>query len=483
MNVVDYVVLSAFTVPKDYTWDKGMPLETVNTTTTAFTTQSYISGYAPAVKVYFYNDTLPLTGFDNVTYEWNFGDYYNDATNVFALTCNSIIEHIYLMPGIYSVSLKLLQSKTTEEFDITGNSQLCRGRYGIRWFWDELLDGKTTCLTWDETACGARREKWWEDESRCLEKYCKVWAWQDLKTDSSNPVYWDETSTDAEYVKKWSLEANDTICKVNDADYLSTSDSVEQTLIKTHLIEVKELPPIASMYCVTRPVTGYSPFTVQLTPRLCQAGSFPIDRIDWDFGDGSPVKIVSRYTSLTGGEIVHSNAFSLDMLDVRNYDIMHTYKKTSNDYPVFYPSLTCYSANTFTSDSCSIAIGPVALSSVTGQSHLLKVRNTLKGNLYTFDMGEKVTFFSTNENIQTETFEIPVPSNTLRDGYGARGLGYYGNNGLGYPPEYEANCDLQVLILPDNYIATEDSTPTTITDMLSDDGFAILSETNLAFIP
>lgn len=481
--VLDFVALSAYTVPETYTWDEGLPLTTVTNTVTSTTTQSYISGYAPALKVYFFNDSIPDLGFESTTYEWNFGDYYNDTQNIAALSCTSLIEHTYIMPGIYTVSLSLVQSRQTEELDKTGNSKLCRGKYERRWFWDEMLCGKQTELTWDDTACGGRVEKWWDDEIACFEKYCKFWSWNDLKSNSSNPVNWNETSTDSEFVKKWAFEVNDSICKVNEADFLSTLESSGRAIIRTNMIEVKELPPRAGMYCVTRPLTGISPFTVQLTPKSSKCGSFPIDRIDWDFGDGSPVKTISRYTATSGEKVIFNNAFPFDTLDVRNYDVLHTYQRKIGSYPVFYPSLTCYSANTNTSDSCSITIGPVTLSAVSTQTHLLKTRNTLKGNLYTLDLNDNISFFSTNENIKRKEIQPTTPQNRLRDTFGAPPLGYFGNNGQNFPPEYTPDCGTQAVVLPAVFLATEDSTPLTLTDMLSDEGVAILSETNLAFIP
>jgi hypothetical protein len=380
--------------------------------------------------------------------------------------------------------MKLLQTKRRDDFDETGNSKLCLGRYNLRWFWDELNQEKETALTWDDTVIGSPREKNWDDEVECFEKYCKLWTWKDLSTDSSNPVSWDNTASDTLYTKKWMFEGNDTICKVENADFLTSVNTIEQTVIKNFLVEVKEKPPIAGMHCVTRPSGGISPLTVQLTPSLSLCGSFPIERIDWDFNDGSPIKTINRYTvNLSVTDLIYNDAFPLDPLDVRNYDVSHTYVKTKNSYSIFYPSLTCYSANTNTSDSCSIAIGPVSLSSVSTQTALLKNRNTIKGNLYTIDIGNNVGFFTTNEISSSQIVSVNLPSNTIRDTYGQIPFDHYGNTGESYPPSYEPDCSRWTLILPQNYVSTEDSTPTTITDMLSDDGEAILSETLLTFIP
>lgn len=480
----DFIILSADTVPNNYTWDLGIPLETEATLTSAFTTQTYVSGYAPALRVLFYNQSVEEPGFGFKKYDWDFGDYYNDATNNISLPCISLMEHTFVMPGKYNVSLRMIQSKQSEELDQTGNSLLCRGKYDYRWFWEETECEKETALTWDETELGAKYQKWWDDETGCFEKHCRFWSWNDLKTDALNPVSWDGTATDAEYVKKWTFEPNDTLCKVEDARFLTTVNRLEQTIIKTHVVEVIEKPPIAGMHSLTRPVTGIAPFTVELTPRNCQPGSFPIDRIDWNFGDGSPTRTISRYTPPSADDVYYNDQFPDDPIDVRNFDIVHTYNKSKDDYPVFYPSLTCYSANTNTSDSCSISIGPISLPSLTPETTLLKVRNTLKGNLYAIGTNDYVGFVTTNESISTSEPKINVPTNVIRDTYGVANLPFYGNPGDDYTLQYEMSCGGRVFISPPGeYITTEDSTPLDTVDNLGDKGEDILTEEYLTFLP
>lgn len=484
----DFVILSANTVPENYIWDVGPPLQTDTTSTTAFfTSQNYVSGYAPALRVYFYNTSQENKDFKFTTYDWDFGDYYNDFSNKVTLPCNNAaLEHTFVMPGTYTVTLKMLQTKQSQDLDQTGNSLLCRGKYDFRWFWDETSCEKETALTWDEVACGAPYEKWWDDELGCFEKYCKTWSWNDLKTNSLNPIKWNQVAVEEEYVKKWAYEANDTVCKVENAKFLTTIDRLEQTIIKTHIVEVKEKAPVAGMHCVTRPITGISPFDVQLTPRLCKTGSFPIDRIDWDFGDGTPILTLTRYVSPTSDDIIYTDSFPLDSTDVRNYDVIHTYNKGPKDYPVFYPSLTCYSANTNTSDACSIPIGPIYLPSLTPQTNLLKVRNTVKGNLYTISTNDNVSFLTTNNrgNVEDQLPTIKIPTNKINDTFGEPEFTFYGNSGLDFNLEYSTTCIEGVIYIPPgNYITTEDSTPTNISDNLGDEGSIILSEQNLPFLP
>jgi hypothetical protein len=491
----DFFVLCAATVPETYFWDLGVPLETEPTTKALTSTPltEYISGYAPAVDVIFVNGSFSDPSFEFIDYSWNFGDYYHDDNNFVSLSCTAPIKHTFIMPGVYTVTLTHTQSKSREivSFDSTENPEYCRGKYNIRWFWDEL-----TCLTplnspnefaitWNELECGARYEKWWDFEEKCFQKYCKTWSWRDLSTNNDNPeinpVKWSDTISDSEFEKKWMFEANDTICVYrDDFEYLNTVTTEEQIVSKA-IIEVKEIMPVANMLSVSA-TTGTSPFTVQLSPRNCKTGSFPIDRIDWDFGDGTPIKTITRYAPpLETDSVINTGYFISDLEDVRNFNVVHTYTRNKDAYPVFYPSLTCYSASTNSYDSCSITIGPISFEPSITDIHLLKTRNTLKGNIYTFDINRNISLMTSNSFIDTLIPSTTTPFNKIRD---SRFLfqSYYGYDGNSFPQPYTPDCNLQFTVIPRDFISTEDSTPDIITDNLQDDGVPITSEKDVVLV-
>lgn len=482
----DFFVLCAQTVPENYTWDLGTPLLTFPTTELAYTTVSSASGYAPALNVIFGNNSSSDNGYDFVDYSWDFGDYYNDTNNSVSLSCVALVQHTYIMPGRYTVSLKHVQSKGKVELDQTGASLLCRGKYGIRWFWDEL--GLLTvplgvvnpnAITWNETECLSAKAKWWSNETACFQKYCKAWSWYDLATNRSNPVKWSEAESDVIFQKKWAFEANDTICTVNDADFLNTTETIEQNVVKQFIIEVKELPPVASMFSVSGS-TGTSPYTVQLSPRNCKPGSFPIDRIDWDFGDGSPVKTVTRYALPSSIDIVNTGYFISDLSDVRNIDVLHTYIRNKNTYPVFYPSLTCYSSCTNTSDSCCITIGPISLPIVPTDLHLLKSRNTLKGNVYTFAENNNIALTTTTSLVTSIINQPTIPPTTIRDTKNNSQIYFGYQNDNEFPLPYVPDCALQAFLLPNNYIIAENPT---VYGALSSDDVPVKTEADAFILP
>lgn len=427
--IADFSIYSGITVPSNYSWDKGEPIDgSVVTTTTAYSTQTYISGYAPGLKVTFLNQSIEEAKYKLIDYNWNFGDFYNDENNTIALSCLSYVDHTYIMPGKYTVTLLMTQAQKEEDQQpelINPNDLICRGKGGIKWQWNAL--SATNCITWNGAECQqytglpiiSGYDKWWTDELQCLQKYCKLWSWAALKQGyiffspqifpnkpiTDNPVTWKETKYNQNFEKKWMYEAVGNKCKV---DIVNIPAALEQTKILEYAVEVFEIPPSAGISCFTQTAAKNSPLTVRLSPSACIPGSFPIDRIDWNFGDGSPIKIISRYTPLTSdSEIINTKIFSSDPEDIRNFDVLHTYTVNKNSYPIFYPSLTCYSANTNTSDSCSTVVGPILLQPITQDIQLIKSKNTLKGTVYAFNVDKNIVF-TTTANITSNQQTVPV---------------------------------------------------------------------------
>jgi hypothetical protein len=488
----NFVIYNAETVPSNYSWDNGLPFVGINTAN-AYATTSYTSGYAPGLKVLFYNrDSQSDFGFDEISYNWDFGDYYNDTNNNISLSCTSLVEHTYIMPGIYTVSLRHIQSRRRTNLDPSVQARLCLGKYDVNWYWSNLECGKLQQATWDQTMCvppssvTSPRPKWWDSETQCFQRYCKFWSWYDLAnySDSENPIRWSETITDADFEKLWMFENNETNCTAIRAQFLDTVEVKEQNAILPLCVEVIELPPVAEISCTTTPV-GITPHTVTLSPTGCQPGSFSIDRIDWDLGDGTPVFTHTRYAPPSGSNIHYNGKYPSDINDVRNYDIIHTYVRDAKSYPVFYPSLTCYSANTNTKDSCSTTVGPISIPNLSNIV-LVKARNTVRGNLYAFDINNSLAFTTTTPT--TGELLIPlIPKDRLLITSTTTNP-YFGNpNNNLYPPIYTPSCQLlsSDFLPTTDILTTEDNNPNDEDELINpeEDGIPIITDLNFYIEP
>lgn len=475
--ITDFTIVGGETVPETYTWDIGNPLETTPTTTAAFNTVvdvsgtlvPYISGYAPGLKVVFdpFVADLPYTEFANTsaTYIWNFGDYYNSETNTQINTCLAQAEHIYMMPGKYRVSFTNIQTKENQPTE-TGDD-LCFGKHGIGWFWNNLerfVPGTLSALrtnrtTWDEAACDGPKNKWWDAESKCFGSYCKFWSWYALnkaEVGGLNPVTWTETLRDGPFFAFWTTGVNTLVCELFEK---RTLDVTEQTIVKDAIVEVVEKLPVASIQVVTSLLTGTSPFSTQLSPKFIKLGSFPIDKIIWNPGDGTPDITITRYSVPDPNYFVYTNTYFSDPQDPRNYDFVYTYKRNINDYPIFYPSLTCYNAATNSSDSCSVAIGPIELEPIKNDIELLKVKKTTEGNVYGIELDDNISFLTNKPDSNSVIQTTNTPSSPIRK-IQTGSIIYFGNTGENYPPVYTPSCpyvpsepELEYLTLEENDIA------------------------------
>jgi hypothetical protein len=254
------------------------------------TQNNFVSGYAPNLTVWFMDSseahTLPIS-----SYNWNFGDYYDEANNTasvlttsvsgeFDLGCwkmdktNHLISHTYVMPGTYNVTL-CVEASTTSTSD-------------------------------------------------CCAKF--------LEADNSFYVY------------------------------------------------VEEIPPHCGC-TVIDPITGYSPTTIIFNPSSIIPGSFPICRIDWNWGDNTAIETVTRVpfisTSNLGTILTSTSAFSLDTHDPRNFLISHIYTNDTINPQTFNVGLSVYACNTNTIAVCSgIDVGPIlpVYEEVLEPMHLIKSR-------------------------------------------------------------------------------------------------------------
>jgi hypothetical protein len=164
------------------------------------------------------------------------------------------------------------------------------------------------------------------------------------------------------------------------------------------LLSVVEIPPTAYL-SANIPTTNSEnlvfPLTVTITPRYTRTGSFPIEKIVWDFGDGSPLLTRRRWDKTTVSPFLSTGALSADLFDPRNFDVTHTYTKQNTTQFSFYPSITAYVSSTGTTDVCSITIGPVRAEPLTEDFTILQTDLNEDGVVMIGQIGSQATGWKT----------------------------------------------------------------------------------------
>lgn len=223
------------------------------------------------------------------------------------------------------------------------------------------------------------------------------------------------------------------------SQYIPKTDSTREAQIIINTITeitppvqvcvVNEITPVAGLTYIGN-FYGTAPLSVRLTSRTTKAGSLPIDKIVWDFGDGSPLLTVSRYATAENSFLIKSGAFNLDPEDPRNYDPIHIYQRSFNTYAVFYPSITAYSSSTNICDTCSIPIGPIYFPSI-NQINVLKSKQTSYGSFHAIEVNNNISFIRTLSSTNTQTINPTTPPNPIRD-FDNQTVLYNGNPGSDY---------------------------------------------------
>ena len=389
-------ISTAQTLSSNFKWDLSKTAGKVP----AYTSGMFVSGYAPFVAITAVNLSTPSPDALSVTYTWNFGDYYNTTTNLQSLPLSASASHRYVMPGLYTITLTEVMTLETSGAAVNPQTGTCEGLYDINWFWNNLSATSAQATIWNDTALIGAKRRTWNDDLFCIGKYCVDWSWKNLRAFAGNSSFnsaitWRETATDAVYEKLWKFEQNTSIC-ANSTIPAPTITTISQSNIYSNVIEVVELPPVAVLSTSQSPLTAQGSISVQLSPKYTQTGSFPIDRIDWNIGDGSSIKTVWRYVTPDSSFFVYNNALSADSTDPRNYDLIYTYNRTASQ-AVFYPSITAYCASTGTKDSCALTIGPLTLQSpLTATPIIRKSRVVDDMPVHCIDLNQSLYIVTTN---------------------------------------------------------------------------------------
>jgi hypothetical protein len=247
-----------------------------------------------------------------------------------------------------------------------------RERFPLSWQWynffcQSINNPKNTPVTWAQATFQGPEELTWSGTSGpCLEISTNntIWRWDNIKCDTQSnplvdPITWDETKCSEPGSKTWSQVA--LACE----EIAPTLSAGVREVIKEATIRVLEIPPKVYLHAVDLPDPEElrSPLTVRLTPRYIKCGSFPIEKIVWDLGDGSPLITQRRWANISEKPFAYNSVFNLDYEDPRNFDIIHTYNKDLQTVYAFYPSITAYASSTGTTDCAATVIGPIQVDS------------------------------------------------------------------------------------------------------------------------
>ena len=424
------------TVTSDYSWDKQSPTE-ASVTTSVVSGDRYI-GYAPFVSVLLSSYADDLSGaaiaFSSTA---DYGDYYNSRTSTQTIV-NSGIQvfcHNYIMPGLYSFTL------TKNTYAATDNSRCLGGNYvpydtyvergtqkqerlHFSWMWynffkddyDERtklvgsFEPRNELLTWEECVFqGPSQVTWDQAVGPAIEiRNSPVsWQWKKIKPvpepfeSFTQNTTWASTKPGNLLPRTWKQIKTYKCGGEQSAECLElvpTLSTLSVTHTLTGFLEVLEIPPVAYLHVEHTKTLNerVTPYTVTLSPKFTRSGSFPIEKIIWDLGDGSPLIEKSRnnpseeYSSEIKFDF--SDEFGLDYLDPRNYDLVYTYNRIDQSGNCFYPSLTAISSSTGTSDCASSIVGPIKFKSFQTSS----VRLTQN---YLNDSGHKAYVGNVDNNV------------------------------------------------------------------------------------
>jgi hypothetical protein len=246
------------------------------------------------------------------------------------------------------------------------------------------FEPRNELLTWEDCIFQGPKQVTWEQASGPnfeIRNNPVSWQWKKIKVEPdfyelyTQNTSWNETKSTALFPRTWKQIKNfkctsskDDVGCLELVPSLSSS-TFTQTLTST--IRVLEIPPTVYLDIIHSKNINEreSPYTVTLSPRFIRSGSFPIEIILWDLGDGTPVIERNRNTPLQSYsdniKFVYQGAFSNDFLDPRNYDLIYTYTRTSNTNNCFYPSITAIASSTGTSSCAKNIVGPLKYISAT----------------------------------------------------------------------------------------------------------------------
>lgn len=340
--------ISAKTVPSDYCWDNGVPVYEQLVDATAVTTNGVTTytGYAPYLVASVASDIVPgFITLDNLSAARiiNFGDYYNLSSVKTELGSDGTLSedyitdsyervgfcHTYLMPGKYHISVDSYSFISKPRIKIADVNQV-----------HVEANQPSTEFT--------------------ILEYLPALTSYDVKDSNNNIV---NTIYGVPLKRRPTGEIYAALTRdVNPFVYTSEKSNIA-TVTKTDVFsnivyEVREIPPTAAVNLVTfLPSTKMFPVSAEFTAKYTKCGSFPIEKIVWDMGDGSPLLEQSRHainTDINSEFKENGDTTSFAINDPRFFNVHHVFKARPDKKINFTVSLTAYAANTNTFSIASL---------------------------------------------------------------------------------------------------------------------------------
>lgn len=338
----NFWAISAQTVTRDYTDDSiaitNALVASAPSVHLPTSSAPFVSGYAPNLTVWF-QDSSEAHTFPISAYNWNFGDYY-DRTN------NELTVYTDAYTGNFDTGCWRMTN-----FSASNSAMLVKDTEGHIVKHTYVMPGM-----YDVTLCAAASNTATQD---CCARY------------------------------------------------------IDNNILERFYVYVEEIPLTA---CIQTAIpisaaigTGFTTGTNYTTyaPKLCASydgtfyayascttpGSFPICRLDFDWGDGTPIETITRspyslYTNL-GTQITATSANISDVRDPREHYIPHTYTpNTTGAFAEYTMMVSAYACNTNTVDTASSKL-IVYTDPTPGAVHLIKSRfiDSTSDKFYVFEGG------------------------------------------------------------------------------------------------
>lgn len=410
--IATFTPATVTTVKSNYSWDEGTPLVdlmpadlNINDPSSILSSTNIAGveylGYSPFTSVSLSSVVTPNPSAVAIKRIVDFGDYYNSESNI-VMTDTVSAEyfcHTYIMPGIYTVKMTIIEYVKLQDINTNlplDNTQIyfqpieIEKELPIFWQWCNYqcnhpiaaLNQRSKNVSWSEATFQETHEfTWAESGSPCVSVPTQItlWSWDGQTcntsgTTASVPLSWSTVECESCLGKTWNQVTSlnfETECV--EIPYVIVPIVTEYVI--ENLVRVVEIPPVAFLQVGQDPNFNarVSPHTVTLSPKYVRCGSFPIEKIDWDFGDGSPIVSQKRWGINTDPMFKENLEYEVDWKDPRNFDVVRDYTRTPKSGPTFYPSLTCYASSTHSSDCAAGLVGPLKLAGDTAITKKVEV--------------------------------------------------------------------------------------------------------------